>query len=61
MDGRLMTTAEACKYMRISKSTLYKMTMNREIVFYKPTGGRIYFKKEDLDAFLTRNPITPLE
>lgn len=56
-----MTTAEACKYMQISKSTLYKMTMNREIVFYKPTGGRIYFKKEDLDAFLTRNPITPLE
>lgn len=47
-----MNTLEASEYLDISKSHLYKLTMNRNIRFYKPNGKKIYFKKNDLDNYL---------
>lgn len=49
------TVAMACEYMGISKSTLYKLTSERKIDFYKPNGQLLYFKKKDLDDFVFEN------
>ena len=46
---------KACKYLGLSKSTLYKLTMNGDIPHYKPTGKKIYFSKNELDNWVKTN------
>tara|TARA_Y100001954_G_C15304649_1_gene357682 strand:- start:76 stop:369 length:294 start_codon:yes stop_codon:yes gene_type:complete len=52
---------DACSYLGISTSTLYKLTMNRTIRHSKPNGKKIYFLKEDLKKWATSNPIKTQE
>jgi len=52
---------EACTYLGVSKQTLYGLTSRNRIKHYKPAGKFLYFRKEDLDAFLLRNPIKTRE
>lgn len=60
MERSVLTLEEACEYLHLSKSTVYKLTMNRKIKHSKP-GKRLYFKKCDLDAYLTSNTISTVE
>lgn len=46
---------EACKYLNISKSYLYKKTCRKEIPYFKPNGKLIYFSKVELDSWIFRN------
>ena len=46
---------EACKYLELSLSHLYKLTSAGLIPFYKPNGKKLYFKKSELDSWLLRN------
>ncbi len=48
---------EACKYLNISKSYLYKCTCKNSIPFYKPGGKKIFFSKNDLDQWIFKNRI----
>lgn len=45
----LMTFDDAAKYLKISKSTLYKNI--KKVKHSKPNGKRIWFSKQDLDAW----------
>jgi len=40
---------EACKYLNISKHTLYRMSSDGIIIPYKPGGKKIYFSKNRLE------------
>lgn len=51
---RPLTTNEASKYLGVSISTLYKYTHTKAIPFFKPTGRKNYFLKDDLDSFLLK-------
>ena len=51
----VLTSDEAAKYMGISKSYLYKLTMRHEIPFYRPTGKMCYFNRAELEAWLQQN------
>ncbi|MBS9766538.1 MAG: helix-turn-helix domain-containing protein [Flavobacteriaceae bacterium] len=52
----IFTLEEACMYIGISKSTMYKFTsQTKSITFYRPTGKLIYFKRKDLDEFMLQN------
>lgn len=42
---------EACQYLNVSSSMLYKMTAGAKIPFSRPNGKLMYFRKEDLDAW----------
>ena len=44
----VLTLEEAAAYLGISKSTLYKLTHQHEIPFYRPNGKLIYFEKSEL-------------
>lgn len=46
---------EACQYMGLSKSTLYKKTSQSEIPHYCPSGKLIFFKRSDLDSWMLKN------
>ena len=46
---------EACKYIDVSPSHLYKLTSTKQIPHFCPQGKKLYFKREELDAWLQRN------
>jgi len=46
---------EACKYLDMSASHLYKLTSQNLIPHFCPQGKKLYFKREDLDQWLLRN------
>lgn len=56
---KVLTFNETANYMGISKSCLYKMTMNRTIPHYKPNGKMIYFELEEVEAYLLSVRIKP--
>lgn len=48
-----LTPVEACELLRITKSTLYKMTANNTIPHYK-CGKLLRFKSEELMEFVEK-------
>ena len=54
-----MNTKEASKYLGISIHTLYKLTREKAIPYFKPGGCMNFFRKADLDSWVTKNRIAP--
>lgn len=54
----VLTSDEAAKYMGVSKSYLYKLTMRREIPHYKPMGKMCYFNRLELEKWLQNNRVS---
>lgn len=54
----VLTSDEAAKYMGISKSYLYKLTMNKQIPHYKPMGKICYFNRLELELWLQGNRVS---
>lgn len=50
----ILSFKEALLYLDVSESFLYKLTSKKEIDFTKPNGGKIYFKKQDLDNWMLK-------
>ena len=54
----VLTSDEASKYMGVSRSYLYKLTMRKEIPHYKsPTGKMCYFNRSELESWLQSNRV----
>ena len=49
----ILNLNQATEYLSLSKSTLYKFTSKREIPHFKK-GKKIYFRKIELDEWLTQ-------
>lgn len=54
----VLTSDEAAKYMGISKSYLYKLTMRQQIPHYKPMGKMVYFDRLELEKWLRLNRVS---
>ena len=46
---------EACAYLDMSASHLYKMTSQKLIPHFCPQGKKLYFRRLELDEWLLRN------
>jgi excisionase family DNA binding protein len=46
--------------MDIARSSLYKMTSDKSIPFYRPNGKMIYFEKADILKWIRKNRIMPV-
>jgi excisionase family DNA binding protein len=46
---------EACSYLELSQSHLYKLTSTRQIPHFCPQGKKLYFNRHELDGWLQRN------
>lgn len=57
----ILTFDEACMYMGVTRSHLYKLTSTRKLTHFKPNGKMIYFKRDDLAAWLLQNRIATSE
>ena len=53
----MLTTEEAMKYLGVTRSYLYKLTMRKLIPHYKPMGKLCYFNRHELEAWLQTNRI----
>lgn len=51
----VFNSEEACAYLGISESLLYKLTAGREIPHYKPRGKNLFFSKAELDEWLLQH------
>ncbi|MBU1369712.1 MAG: helix-turn-helix domain-containing protein [Bacteroidetes bacterium] len=54
----VLSLAEASQLTGISASDLYKRTSNRSIPFFKPSGKLIFFRRTELEAWLTSNRVS---
>lgn len=53
----VLTSDEAAKYMGVSKSYLYKLTMKQQIPHFKPMGKMCYFNRLELEQWLQSNRV----
>ena len=53
----VLNLEEAALFLGISKSSLYKMTHNQIIPYFKPNNQRVYFDKTELLKCLRQNPV----
>lgn len=53
----VLTSDEAAKYMGVSKSYLYKLTMRQQIPHFKPMGKMCYFNRQELEQWLQSNRV----
>jgi len=54
----VLTSDEAARYMGVSKSYLYKLTMTQKIPHYKPMGKMCYFNRLELEKWLQGNRVS---
>ncbi len=52
---------EACAYLELSHSHLYKLTSTRQIPHFCPQGKKLYFNRHEIDAWLQRNRQTTID
>jgi excisionase family DNA binding protein len=56
-ENAMLNTDEACTFLGIRLSTLYKHTSAGNIAYYKPNGKLIMFNKKDLITWLEAHRI----
>lgn len=54
----VLTSDEAAKYIGISKSYLYKLTMRQQIPHFKPMGKMCYFNRLEIEEWLQNNRVS---
>lgn len=50
----ILTLVEACNFTGLSKSSMYKLVHSRAVPYYKPNNKLVYFKRVELEEYLTR-------
>lgn len=55
LQKSILNFNEACKYLDVSQSHLYKLTSSKSIPHFCPQGKKLYFKRSELDEWLQRN------
>lgn len=53
LQKEIFTFAEACLYLDLSSSHLYKLTSGNAVPCYCPQGKKLYFRRAELDVWLT--------
>lgn len=51
----ILNFSEACDYLSVSESHMYKLTSKREIPCYQPNGKKLYFRRAELDEWVLSN------
>ena len=50
-----LSLTDAAAYLGLNPSYLYKLVSQKKIPYYKPMGGRVFFRREELEGFIFRN------
>ena len=52
-----LTIHQAAQMMGITVNGVYRLTHMKKIAYYRPTGKRVYFKKADIENYLSQNRV----
>jgi len=55
LKKEVLNFQDACKYLDISASHLYKLTSQKQVPHFCPQGKKLYFNRLELDEWLQRN------
>ncbi len=61
LQKEVLNFKEACLYLELSESHLYKLTSTRQIPHYCPNGKKLYFNRAELDQWLQRKRLSSTE
>lgn len=61
LQKEVLNFKEACLYLELSESHLYKLTSTRQIPHYCPNGKKLYFNRTELDQWLQRKRLSSAE
>ena len=53
----ILTVEEVINYTGFSQKTIYKLTSTRAIPHYKPSGRKLFFKKDEIDKWITQGRV----
>ncbi|MDC1473756.1 helix-turn-helix domain-containing protein [Flavobacteriaceae bacterium] len=52
---KVLTLDEVTKYTGYKKSYIYQLTSKNKVPYSRPSGGAIFFDREDIDTWLLQN------
>ena len=55
LKKEVLNFSEACQYLGISESHLYKLTSRKQVPHFCPQGKKLYFNRLELDRWLQTN------
>jgi len=55
LKKEVLDLGEACEYLNVSPSYLYKLTATDAIAHYCPTGKKLFFRRTELDQWVLSN------
>jgi excisionase family DNA binding protein len=55
LKKEVLNFSEACHYLAVSQSHLYKLTSSKQVPHFCPQGKKLYFNRQELDEWLQRN------
>ena len=55
LKKEVLNFSEACQYLDISESHLYKLTSRKQVPHFCPQGKKLYFNRLELDQWLQTN------
>jgi excisionase family DNA binding protein len=55
LKKEVLNFSEACQYLDISESHLYKLTSRKQVPHFCPQGKKLYFNRMELDRWLQTN------
>jgi len=56
----ILTVDDLIDYTGYSQKQIYKLTSTRVIPHYKPNGRKLFFKRNEIDAWITQGRIKPM-
>tara|TARA_B110000483_G_scaffold65855_1_gene82373 strand:+ start:602 stop:823 length:222 start_codon:yes stop_codon:yes gene_type:complete len=57
IEKNILTVDEVINYTGFSQKQIYKLTSSRQIPHYKPSGRKLFFKKDELDEWITQGRV----
>ena len=56
-DKNILTVEDLMDYTGFSQKQIYKLTSTRRIPHYKPSGRKLFFKKDEIDEWITQGRV----
>ena len=52
---KALSVDEVAAFTGLKKNYIYKLVHEKRIPYYKPLGGRVFFKQNEIENFIFRN------
>ncbi|HOO02650.1 MAG TPA: helix-turn-helix domain-containing protein [Rectinema sp.] len=56
-NDEFLTVQEAADFLKTTKAYVYKLKYTRQLPSYKPLGGKVFFKKSELESLFENSRI----